>query len=75
MQAPYAGMMHDFVVTQRHVVLYLTNMVADMERIKAGGVHFIYDRQTPCYMGVMRRGERRQGLALVHAGRTCSAPT
>jgi carotenoid cleavage dioxygenase len=55
-QAPYAGMMHDFVVTQRHVVLYLTNMVADMDRIRAGGVHFSYDSKTPCYMGVLRRG-------------------
>jgi carotenoid cleavage dioxygenase len=49
-------MMHDFVVTQDHVVLYLTNMVADMDRIRAGGVHFSYDANTPCYMGVMRRG-------------------
>ena len=55
-QAPYAGMMHDFVVTQSHIVLYLTNMVADMERIRAGGVHFSYDANVPCYMGVMRRG-------------------
>ena len=55
-QAPYAGMMHDFVVTQSHIVLYLTNMVADMDRIRAGGVHFSYDSNTPCYMGVMRRG-------------------
>jgi carotenoid cleavage dioxygenase len=55
-QAPYAGMMHDFAVTQRHIVLYLTNMVADMHRIQAGGVHFSYDSQAPCYMGVMRRG-------------------
>jgi len=55
-QAPYAGMMHDFAVTQRHVILYLTNMVADENRIKAGGVHFSYDSKTPCYLGVMRRG-------------------
>ncbi|MGX7893940.1 carotenoid oxygenase family protein [Tsuneonella sp. HG222] len=55
-QAPYAGMMHDFAVTQNHIVLYLTNMAADMERIQAGGVHFTYDPGLPCYMGVMRRG-------------------
>lgn len=55
-QAPYAGMMHDFVVTQKHIVLYLTNMIADENRIKAGGVHFSYDSTAPCYMGVMRRG-------------------
>ena len=55
-EAPYAGMMHDFAVTQRHVILYLTNMVSDMERMRAGGVHFSYDSQTPCYLGIMRRG-------------------
>ncbi len=55
-EAPYAGMMHDFCVTQDYIVLYLVNMVADMERIEAGGVHFSYDSQTPCYLGVMRRG-------------------
>ena len=55
-EAPYAGMMHDFAVTQRHVLLYLTNMVSDMDRMRAGGVHFSYDSKTPCYLGVMRRG-------------------
>ena len=55
-QAPYAGMMHDFCVTQHHVILYLVNMVADMDRIRAGGVHFSYDSRAPCYLGVMRRG-------------------
>ncbi|MBT2187613.1 carotenoid oxygenase family protein [Sphingobium nicotianae] len=55
-QAPYAGMMHDFAVTQKHIILYLTNMVADMDRIRAGGVHFSYDSTRPCYLGIMRRG-------------------
>ncbi|MBO9582235.1 MAG: carotenoid oxygenase family protein [Sphingobium sp.] len=55
-QAPYAGMMHDFAVTQKHIILYLTNMVSDMDRIRAGGVHFSYDSKMPCYLGIMRRG-------------------
>jgi carotenoid cleavage dioxygenase len=55
-KAPYAGMMHDFYVTQRHVILYLTNMISDENRIKAGGVHFSYDSTAPCYLGIMRRG-------------------
>ena len=55
-KAPYAGMMHDFCVTQDYIALYLVNMVADENRIKAGGVHFSFDSKTPCYMGVMRRG-------------------
>lgn len=55
-QAPYAGMMHDFAVTQTHIIFILTSMIADMDRIRAGGVHFSYDSSIPNYMGVMRRG-------------------
>ncbi len=55
-EAPYAGMMHDFCVTQDYVVLYLTNMVADPDIIAAGGPHFAYDGTVPCYLGVLRRG-------------------
>jgi len=55
-QAPYAGMMHDFYVTQRHVVFYLINMVADADLIQSGQAHFGYDETMPCYLGVMRRG-------------------
>jgi carotenoid cleavage dioxygenase-like enzyme len=55
-EAPYAGMMHDFCVTEDYIVLYLTNMAADAEQIAAGGVHFRYDSSLPCYLGVLRRG-------------------
>jgi len=55
-QSPYAGMMHDFAVTQKHVVLFLTAMVPNLDQMKAGGVHFSYDSTLPVYMGVMRRG-------------------
>jgi hypothetical protein len=55
-EGPHNGMMHDFVVTQRHIVLYLTNSVGDLARMQAGGVHWSYDSKTPCYMGVFRRG-------------------
>ncbi|MEL1249667.1 carotenoid oxygenase family protein [Aurantiacibacter gilvus] len=55
-EAPYAGMMHDFCVTQDYVVLYLTNMAADAETIAANGPHFRYDPELPCYLGVLRRG-------------------
>jgi carotenoid cleavage dioxygenase len=55
-EAPYAGMMHDFCVTQEYVILYLVNIPADEELIAAGGPHFRYNSQLPCYLGVMRRG-------------------
>jgi carotenoid cleavage dioxygenase len=55
-QAPYAGMMHDFAVTQKHIIFFLVSMPANLEQMKAGGVHFSYDSKLPCYLGVMRRG-------------------
>ncbi len=55
-EAPYAGMMHDFCATQDYVVLYLTNMAADADLIAEGGPHFRYNSQLPCYLGVLRRG-------------------
>lgn len=55
-EAPYAGMMHDFCVTRDYVVLYVTNLAADAELIAAGGPHFRYDPDLPCYLGVLRRG-------------------
>ena len=55
-QAPYAGMMHDFCVTQDYIVLYLTNLASDMDLLQASGPHFRYNSALPCYLGVMRRG-------------------
>jgi carotenoid cleavage dioxygenase len=55
-EAPYAGMMHDFCATQDYVVLYLVNMAADEELIAEGGPHFRFNSQLPCYLGVLKRG-------------------
>lgn len=55
-KAPYPGMLHDFAVTQKHVAFFATPLVADIEQMKAGGVHFAWDSTLPSYMGVMRRG-------------------
>ena len=55
-EAPYAGMMHDFCATQDYIILYLTNMASDLDLIEANGPHFRYNSQLPCYLGVMRRG-------------------
>ena len=41
-ELPYNGMMHDFVVTQQHIVLYVTNMIGDMARMQAGICPVVY---------------------------------
>jgi len=55
-KAPYAGMLHDFAVTQKHIAFFVTPLATNMEQMKAGGVHFAWDSTLPSYMGVLRRG-------------------
>ncbi len=55
-KVPYAGMLHDFAVTERHIALFVTPMVTNMELIKRGGPHFAWDSSLPTWLGVMRRG-------------------
>jgi carotenoid cleavage dioxygenase-like enzyme len=54
-KVPYIGLLHDFAVTQRHIVFYVIPMVMDEEQMRAGGIHYSWDRNKPTYFGVMRR--------------------
>jgi carotenoid cleavage dioxygenase len=54
-KVPYAGMIHDFGVTQKHIVFLVIPMVTSMDLIKAGGPHFAWDSKLPTYLGIMRR--------------------
>jgi len=54
-KVPYAGMLHDFAVTQRHIAFLAIPMAVDVEQMKAGGVHFAWDSTLPTWFGVMRR--------------------
>ena len=55
-KAPYAGMIHDFAVTEHHIAFFVCPMATNMEQIRASQVHFGWDSSLPSYMGVMRRG-------------------
>ncbi|MGN8001495.1 carotenoid oxygenase family protein [Sphingomonas sp. 22176] len=54
-QSPYAGMVHDFAVTERFVVFPVLPVTADLDRIKAGGRHFAWHPELGYQFGVMRR--------------------
>lgn len=54
-KVPYSGMLHDFAVTQRHIVFYVIPLVTHLERIRAGQLHYVWDSKLPCYIGVLRR--------------------
>jgi len=55
-KVPYVGMVHDFGVTQKHVLFYVNPLATNMQLLRAGGPHFAWDSTLPTYLGVMHRG-------------------
>ena len=55
-EVPYVGMLHDFAVTQRHIVFYVIPIAFDESQVKSGGIHWSWDPEKPTYFGVLRRG-------------------
>jgi carotenoid cleavage dioxygenase len=50
--------MHDFVVTREHVIFPGFPIVAELERMKAGGAHWAWDASKESFIGIMpRRGK------------------
>jgi hypothetical protein len=54
-EAPYVGFLHDFAVTQRHIIFYAIPMLFDDAQLKSGGIHWSWDSTKPTYFGVLRR--------------------
>jgi len=55
LKAPLASMMHDFAITQQHVILPTTAMVTSLERLEQGLNHWAYDRNVPAWVGILPR--------------------
>lgn len=55
-EAPFVSLMHDFVVTKEHVLFPLQPISADLERIKAGGAHWVWEPSQGSQVGIMPRG-------------------
>lgn len=54
-EAPYPAMVHDFAITRDYVVFPLFPTLVDLERLKAGGPHWMSDVSRDAYIGVMPR--------------------
>nr|WP_166179600.1 carotenoid oxygenase family protein [Altererythrobacter segetis] len=55
LKVPYVSMIHDFAVTQDHLIFPFACYTTSMERLEAGKVHWAWNRQLPSMIGVMRR--------------------
>ncbi len=72
-EAPYASMVHDFVVTDRHVLFPILPLTASMDRGAIGRAAFQHwePRQRRLRPGVMRARRRDIGHDVVFRGESC----
>jgi len=62
-KAPFYGMIHDCGITENYLVLPLTPLKADLERIKKGGNHFAWDPDEDQWYGIVpRRGGKPEDI-------------
>lgn len=54
-EAPYVSLMHDFAVTREHVVFPVFPITADLNRLKAGGHHWVFEQDKESYVGILPR--------------------
>jgi len=54
-EVPYVGMLHDFAVTEKHIVFYVIPLAFDQKQMDNGGPHWSWDATLPTYFGFVRR--------------------
>lgn len=54
-KVPYVGLLHDFAVTENHILLFVVPIAIDHEQMKRGGVHWSWDKNRKTYLGFLRR--------------------
>ena len=74
-KVPYAGMIHDFAVTQKHIALLVVPMATDVPAMKQGRVHFAWDPALPTWLGVMRRDGDGSDLRWFKGPERCATHT
>jgi carotenoid cleavage dioxygenase len=54
-QQPYCSSIHDFAITGKYAIFPLFPTLVNLERLKAGGVHWIHEQDEDSWLGVMPR--------------------
>jgi len=54
-EVPFCSLMHDFLVTKEHIVFPVWPMTCDLERLKAGGAHWVWEPDKGSFIGIMPR--------------------
>lgn len=53
--APYCAMMHDFAITESYALFPIYPTTCDLDRLKAGGDHWVHHQDLNSWLGVMPR--------------------
>jgi carotenoid cleavage dioxygenase len=58
---PYAGMVHDFAITDTHLVVPFFPLITDMDVVKQGGPYYQWHADKDCHVAIVpRRGTAAQ---------------
>ena len=55
LDAPYCAMMHDFAITRNYALFPIYPTTCDLERLQAGGDHWVHEMDRDSWVGVMPR--------------------
>ena len=69
-EAPYASMVHDFIVTENHLLFPILPITGSMTRAMAGQPPYAWEPEKGAYVGVMRRGASADDIVWFR-GETC----
>jgi len=62
LKMPYVSMIHDFAITERHVIFPVFGYVTDLDRLKAGKIHWTWDGTRPTWIGILPRDGEAKDL-------------
>ena len=75
LKVPYVSMIHDFAVTQEHVIFPFACYTTSMERLQAGKLHWGWDRTLPSMIGIMPRDGEAKDIRWFRGPERCMMHT
>jgi len=63
---PYPGMVHDFAVTDTHVIVPFWPLITDMEVVKKGGPYYQWHPDQDCHFAIFPRRGRTEDIRWFH---------
>ncbi|KAH7159475.1 carotenoid oxygenase [Dactylonectria estremocensis] len=67
-KAPFCGMIHDSALTKNYLILPMTPLKSDLDRLKRGGNHWAWDPNEDQYYGIVpRRGGKPEDIIWLKA--------